>query len=145
MTSTSGLGMSYRYRLKNSFGMQVSYLPIFDKTQPNENDQVFGFSFLYTFYEGEKSNFYIYQGNTLWIIQEVSYRDTYNNYNGYYYTYSGYEEYTNNRNFINNSLGLGMEFLIQERGGLNLQIGLGGYNNFNTILPSGGISLFYKL
>ena len=71
MTSTSGLGMSYRYRMKNSFGIQVSYLPIIDNTQPNENDQVFGFSFLYTFYEGEKSNFYIYQGNTLWVIQEV--------------------------------------------------------------------------
>lgn len=146
-TSASGLGMSYRYRIKNSFGFQISYLPVIETIRGRENNHVFGFSFIYTFYEGEKSNFYIYQGNSYWISQEVG--------GGYYayHTNNGaihtnpnyYEEYNYYKKFMNNSLGLGMEFLIQERGGVNIQVGLGGYDNFTSILPAGGISLYYKL
>ncbi len=141
ITSTSGIGMSYRYRLEKSFGVQFSYLPLIERTNGSTTNQAFGLMFLYTFYEAEKSNFYVYQGNSLWTQREQYYY--YNS--GGYYQYDEPESHSYYRTYLNHGLGLGMEFLIQERGGFNLQIGLGSYDNFTSILPAGGISLFYKL
>lgn len=141
LTTTSGMGLSYRYQLKNGFGIQTSYLPIFETATYGEKLHVFGLCFLYNFHRSEKTNFYVYEGNSL-LVYRVNKRQDYFNNNGFY-QYS--EQRTYYESFLNQSIGLGMEFLIQERGGFNIQLGIGGYNNFSSILPSGGFSLYYKL
>lgn len=123
------LGPTYRYKPEHGFGLQASYLPMIERTKyttsgPTEtsHNSYTGLTFFYTFSNNETRNLFLYQGNLRFPY------DTYK------------KEYS-----LNNSLGMGMEWVGKRRTGLNLLLGIAGYGDFSLILPSLSFQAFYKL
>lgn len=129
--STTGYGLSYRYRSDYNFGLQVSYGPY--KNQ-NQFKQFISFAFIYDLVKNKKSNFYLYQSNGFW--------HTKNTYTDYYYPQLTTTEYTYSE--WNHAIGVGMEFTIHDVVGINFMTGYGSYENFNYISFSGEFGVYYK-
>ncbi len=129
--STTGYGLSYRYRSDYNIGVQVSYGPF--KNQTNFI-QFTSFAFTYDLIKTKKSNFYLYQSNGFWHNKRTYY--------DYYYYPS--QEYNYTEAFWNHAIGVGMEFTIHDVVGLNFMTGYGSYENFNYITFSGEFGVYYK-
>ena len=129
--STTGYGLSYRYRSDYNVGIQVSYGPFKNQRQFK---QFTSFAITYDLVKTKKSNFYLYQSNGFWHTK-------YNEEN-YYYYYSPEPEYTSSA--WNHAIGVGMEFTIHDVVGLNFMTGYGSYENFNYITFSGEFGVYYK-
>ncbi|MGB0882898.1 MAG: hypothetical protein ACPGSO_08080, partial [Vicingaceae bacterium] len=120
---STGHGLSYRYFGKK-LGVQVNFSPYKDETKVIMSS---GLTFLYRIVELEKLSFFAYQANHYY-FEEESY--TYTEYSYDYYngsnTSSKEVTYKNERNEINNGVGIGLEFLPSDRIGFNIMGGYGG-------------------
>lgn len=128
--STTGYGLSYRYRSDYKIGVQLSYGPFKNQEQFK---QFTSFAFLFDLVKTEKSNLYLYQSNGFWHTK-------YNERDLYYHYYR--PEYS--QSYWNNAIGIGMEFTIQKVVGINFMMGYGAYENFRLITLSGEFGVFYK-
>ena len=115
---STGFGISYRY-FPCDFGAQLTFAPIVDGNSTLISS---GLTFMYRIIETEKSKFFLYQGNHL--LYE--------------------KRRTVDKNLIN-SLGIGIELVINNRVGINLMGGFAGYESFTQLSMTGEVGLFYKL
>lgn len=123
---TTGLGMSYRFAI-NKFKIQTTFAPIKDDYS---TDIHLGITAIFRLIESEYTNFYLYQGNYF-------HYDKLNNDN---YSYSSRDEVEKT---WNHGIGVGIEFVIVKRIGLNLMAGYAGYDSFDRIGLTGETGLYY--
>jgi hypothetical protein len=123
---TTGYGLSYRY-VPQKLGIQATTLLVKDDYQTNFN---LGVTFLYKLIDADKTNFFLYQGNMLYYHKSEP--DPYN----YYIDDSS-------DNYFNNSIGIGIEFIILKRVSLNIMGGYAAYENFDRIGFTGETGLYF--
>lgn len=121
---TTGYGLSYRY-VPNKFGIQLTTALLKNDYNTDFN---LGVTFLYKLIEAEKTNFFLYQGNM------------------YYFNRYQYEDYypEETSSYLNNSLGIGIEFIILKRVSFNLMGGYAFLDNFEQIGFTGETGLYFK-
>ena len=131
---TTGYGLSYRYMPK-SFGAQVNFAPY--KDGDVERYSV-GLTFLYNLIETRPANLFLYQGNHFYSETRPEY--IYDPIN----PYVAPTEKMVTDSYINNGLGIGIEFNIAKRIGLNLMGGYAFYRNFQNVNFTGETALYFK-
>ena len=131
---TTGYGASFRYT-PNKFGVQVNFSPLYNKS-PTFDEATLqisaGITFLYSLIEAENTCFYLYQGN---------------HFNHYYNPKANivlYEDNETEYNRFNNGIGVGIQFIILKRVGLDIMGGYAFYDNFEKLSITGEAGLFYK-
>jgi hypothetical protein len=130
---TTGYGLAYRYQA-TKFGTQVTFAPY---KNSYESHISLGVTFLYKMASFEKAQLFLYQGNHF-----SSTRSSFGSYN----SYSGaYQESGSKTQFVNNGLGLDIEFLLNQHLGFHIMAGYAGYQNFKEIGMTGETALFIKL
>jgi len=124
----TGYGASFRYT-PNKFGVQANFSPMY-----NENTTQFsiGVTFLYKLIEAEKTSFYLYQGNHYNYYKSSHYNSYYNQYNN------------SETQRFNNGVGVGIQFIILKRVGLDIMGGYAFYDNFERLNLTGEAGLYYK-
>jgi len=130
---TTGYGLSYRFMPKK-FGAQVNFAPYKDA---NSERYSVGLTFLYNLIETRYVDFFAYQGNHFYS----------NSYDVFEYDPNPPYGSTTRRekeSYVNNGLGLGVEFIIAKRIGLNLMGGYAFYDNFSQINFTGETALYFK-
>lgn len=119
---TTGVGIAYKYS-PNRFSFQFVFTPI-----KNEYDYLYsaGLSIFYKLVDNEKIDFFLYQGNHLFVQ---------GNSNPNY----GYKN-----EYLSHGLGLGFEYSLTKRITASLMVGYGGFNNFKFISTTGEMNVFYN-
>jgi hypothetical protein len=125
---TTGYGASFRYT-PNKFGVQANFTPMYNESITQISA---GITFIYNIIETEKTCFYLYQGNHL-----------------YYYnwrTANYYQQLWNDTEYtrFNNGVGVGIQFIILKRVGLDIMGGYAFYENFKRLGLTGEAGLYYK-
>ncbi len=115
---TTGYGISFRYT-PNKFGVQANFSPTYNEKSTRIST---GVTFIYKLVEAEKTCFYLYQGN--------------------HFNY--YKRYTTKYKEFNNGVGVGIEFIILKRVGLDIMGGYAFYENFQRLGLTGEAGLYYK-
>ncbi len=129
---TTGYGLSYRYMPKK-FGAQVNFAPY--KTSSYERYSL-GVTLLYNLIETRAADLYVYQGNHFYSYSQDIYILEPGGVNGI--------TVRDKDSYFNNGLGLGIEFIIAKRIGLNLMGGYAYYRNFTEINFTGEAGLYFK-
>lgn len=134
---TTGYGLSYRY-IPGKFGGQVNFAPYHNK----ETDRYsVGLTFIYQLIESKTTILYLYQGNHYYYTSEIM----------EFYDPSpikgndpiSYKKRVT-EGYVNNGLGIGIEFIIAKRIGLNLMAGYAFYDNFKQVNFTGETGLYFK-
>lgn len=128
---TTGYGISYRFQ-PQKFGVQLTFAPYADRDTKRFST---GLTFLYNLIKSRYTNLYLYQGNHF-LYDSYSYIDY--DANGNMFSRS-----VTNRHWFN-GIGVGIEFIIAKRIGLNLMGGYAGFENFARLSVTGEAGLFYK-
>ena len=134
---TTGYGLSYRF-MPNKLGAQINFAPF--RNSETERYSL-GITFLYKLIESNITNLYLYQGNHFY-------------YNSQLQTFyepkdplGSHVEPTTKRvteSYLNNGLGIGIEFIIAKRIAFNLMGGYAGYRNFQQINFTGETALYFR-
>lgn len=135
---TTGFGLSYRY-MPLRYGVQLNFAPY----HSIETDMYsLGLTFLYRLVETQTANLYLYQGNhyfynsqTIYYVDQGKMNQTIDQTN---YSNRTVESY------VNNGLGIGIEFIIVKRIGFNIMMGYATYNNFSEVNFTGETGLYFK-
>ena len=131
---TTGVGLSYRF-VPKKYGFQINVGPMYSNYGDNINAS-FGLTLLDKLYEGKWCNMYLYLGNHL-----VYHRDKLSSYD-YALNVNTQEIYETKK--LNTGIGLGWEFYTQSSVVLNLMVGYAQYNNFEKLLPTAEVALYYR-
>ncbi len=135
---TTGYGLSYRYR-PGKFGAQINFAPYHDK----ETDRYsVGLTFLYQLIESKTTILYLYQGNHYYYTSDLI--DVYDDVPPKGNTEPVVYKKRVKEGYFNNGLGIGIEFIIAKRIGLNLMGGYAFYDNFNQVNFTGETGLYFK-
>lgn len=138
---STGHGLSYRYFGKK-FGAQVNFSPYKDETKVMLSS---GITFLLRLVELEKVSFFAYQANHYYYEKEsYTYIDYSYDYYGGTNTTSKEITHTNERNEINNGVGIGLEFTPSKRIGFNIMGGYGGQDSFKKISFTGETAIYFR-
>ncbi|NVO03901.1 MAG: hypothetical protein HXX09_14485 [Bacteroidetes bacterium] len=134
--STTGCGVSFRF-IPKRIGFQATLLPI----SSNYGDDMIvnsGLTLLGRITEAENTNLYVYLANNY-----IYNRSTFTGYN---WVNNNYEEYTTKTETgkWNTGVGVGVEFATTKRVVMNMMIGFGQYNTFQTITFAGELGLYYR-
>ena len=124
---TTGYGLSYRF-LPNKIGVQTTFAPYNSKFEFKFN---IGVTFLFRLIEAERTHLLLYQGNQY----------LYSKYKPLSYHIRYLEEHETSQ--FNNSIGLGIEFIIMRRVSFNLMGGYAAYENFDRISFTGETGLYF--
>ena len=144
-----GLGPAYRI-WANKLGAQACFTPI--STGKTEIYSA-AISFMYSLRKTENVNFFFYQGNHF-----ISYTEYFSGTYSYVYKQdpNGLVSYmvdytparTNKQRFLNNGLGLGVDYFNADRNvspfGFNIQFGIAGFKNFTRAFFTGEVAILYK-
>ncbi len=138
---STGHGISYRYFGKK-LGAQVNFSPYKDETKVMMSS---GVTFLFRMVELEKLSFFAYQANHYYYEKEsYTYIDYQYDYYGGTNTTSKEITHTNERNEVNNGLGIGLEFTLSKRIGFNVMGGYGGQDSFKKISFTGETAIYFR-
>lgn len=129
--TSTGYGLSYRFT-PNRFGVQATFMPLMNE---RETRLSIGLTFLYTLVEAEKCSLFLYQGNHLLHRQYEAY--------AYGWPWPP-EELTVRDTQMTHGLGVGMEFILAQRVGLNLMGGYALYDHLKTLDFTGEVGLYFK-
>jgi hypothetical protein len=124
---TTGCGLSYRY-YNNRFFVQATFAPYLTE------DRGFisaGVAFMYRVSDNEMANLFLYQANHYLYTKNSDYN--------YYYGTSDVNEHHQ----VNNGLGFGLEFAV-EQVVLSIMTGFAAYDNFTQMGLTGEIGIYYK-
>jgi hypothetical protein len=135
---TTGYGLSYRY-LHGKFGGQINFAPYHNNETTRYSA---GLTFLYKIIEGENTNLYLYQGNHFYYNSQMTYIYPIVKGPGMPTPEPTYERVT--ESYMNNGVGIGIEFIIIKRIALNLMGGYASYRNFSQINFTGEAALYYR-
>ncbi|HEY0031283.1 MAG TPA: hypothetical protein VGC65_11030 [Bacteroidia bacterium] len=135
---TTGYGLSYRF-IPKRFGMQVNFAPY----HTSETDRYsVGLTFLCRLIQSRNSNLFLYQGNHYFYNSEtISYVER---------PHPGQTTEPpivttkNIERYVNNGLGIGIEFIIAKRIAFDLMAGYAAYDNFNKVNFTGETGLYFK-
>lgn len=127
---TTGLGMSYRYSF-NKLKLQLTFAPFKDNYSIRYNT---GVTAIYSLIGTDYTNFFLYQGNTLF------YEKVYSTNTSTYWSGDGVEKV--NKTW-NHGVGIGIEFIILKRIGFNIMGGYAGYDSFRRIGITGETGLYF--
>lgn len=129
--STTGAGISFRF-IPKKIGFQINIMPRSTNYGDNMNINS-GLTLLGRISETEYANLYVYLANNYIYKREK-------------YTSFGYPpiEITTETGKWNSGIGVGVEFLNTQRVVLNLMVGFGQYNTFETITLAGEIALYFR-
>lgn len=130
---TTGYGLSYRYMPKR-FGVQVNFAPY--KNGDTERYSA-GLTFLYNLIETRPANLFLYEGNHFYSETSLN----------YLYDPFGSQmpvPMKSTDSYLNNGVGVGIEFKIAKRIGFNLMAGYAFYRNFQNINFTGETALYFK-
>jgi hypothetical protein len=122
---TTGYGLSYRFYPKR-FGVQTNFAPYKDNAR---NEYSFGLTLLFKLVETDKTNLFLYQGNHYFYRKEK-------------HPYWNQSEIISR--YLNNGIGIGIEFIILKRVSFNLMGGYAGYRDFDQISITGETCLYFK-
>lgn len=128
---TTGYGLSYRY-WPGKFGIQANFAPI--KTEYEESVSA-GITFLMKLVEAGHTNFFLYQGN---------------HFHYYKSDYWYYDEWGNSirdgqsDSYLNNGIGMGIEFIMLKRVSFNVMVGYASYENFERLSLTGETALYFR-
>jgi hypothetical protein len=125
---STGYGISFRFT-PSKFGIQANFYPMYDN---NTTRISAGVTFIYNFIETEKTCFYLYQGNHFNYFNSSTVN--------YYYQQQNVNEYKR----FNNGVGVGIQFIILKRVGLDIMGGYAFYDNFTRLNLTGEAGLYYK-
>ncbi len=129
---STGYGLSYRY-FGEKFGTQVNFSPYKDEERTNIS---LGLTFLYRIVELDQFSFFVYQGNHFFYDKNSSIDYDY---------YSGKQTTrTTEKQFFNNGVGIGLEWDVSERIGINTMAGYGGRENFKKISITGEVAIYFR-
>lgn len=119
---TIGYGLTYQYWIKN-FGVQANFAPAV-----NDRDTRYtgGLSFFYKLITVEHLNLFLYQGNSYW------------------YSKREYSSGARTTKYLNNGLGIGIEFVAIDRVGLSIMGGYATRENFDNYNLTGEAILKFK-
>lgn len=126
---TTAYGISFRYT-PCKFGIQTNFAPSINKSNSRIN---VGLTFLYNLIEAEHTTLYLYQGNSL---EYYKYKSGYYLDPMYYYQ----RDYTR----FNNGIGVGIQFTLLQRIGIDIMGGYAFYENFTRLGITGEAGLYYK-
>jgi len=125
---STGYGLSYRY-FGEKFGAQVNFSPFKDETKLIVSS---GLTFLYRIAEIDELSFFVYQANHFYFKEETVVNTSYD----YTDTYETIETVTTTfeeDKYFNNGAGIGIEWVHDQRLGLNAMAGYGGQENFKKL------------
>jgi len=123
---TTGAGLSYRF-IPKKFGAQLTFAPIKDDNSFWFN---LGITLIYRLIQTDYTNLLLYQGNVLFYEKIDS--------DPYYHLDDRVTKY------FNNSIGIGIEFIILKRVSFNLMGGYAAYDNFDRLAFTGEMGLYFK-
>jgi|AntRauTorcE11897_2_1112592.scaffolds.fasta_scaffold74965_1 hypothetical protein len=128
----NGIGLTYRY-WPGKFGVQATFGPYYEE----DNTQISsGITFLYLIAETEHVELFAYQGNHFRYNEET--RDFYDP------TQVITTERTDVEREFHTGVGLGVEFIILKQLNLDLMLGYTAKNNFQELIVTGGVGLYYN-
>lgn len=135
---TTGYGLSYRF-MPNKLGVQVNFAPYHTTLIDRYST---GISFFYRLIESKTTNLFLYQGNHYYYSSETHY---FMNSDLMEETYEITNHMTSKKdNYVNNGLGIGIEFIIVKRIGFDIMMGYAFYNTFTQVNFTGEAGLYYK-
>ena len=125
--ATTGFGIAYKYS-SNRWDVQLAFAPY-----KNEEEYLVstGLTFMYTFVDSEKHDFFIYQGNHYLVLGETS--------RTLPYPTTGYKE-----EYLNHGLGFGVEFDFSNNFSMSFMTGYGAFDNFEIISMTGEINMYFN-
>lgn len=124
---TTGYGLSYRY-YNNRFFAQATFAPYM--TEDNARISA-GIAFMYRVSDNEIANLFLYQANHYYYTKSTDYS-----------YYSG-DRTVDEHHQVNNGLGFGMEFSVDQVV-LSIMTGFAAYDNFTQMGLTGEIGVYYK-
>ncbi len=138
---TTGYGLSYRY-FPSKYGAQVNFAPYHTK----EIDRYsLGLTLLYMMIESKTTNLFLYQGNHYYYNSEIMYYTDLNQTTQTTQTTQPSPiQRTNRDSYVNNGIGIGIEFIVSKRIGFNLMAGYAAYKNFEQLNFTGESALYFK-
>ena len=139
---TTGYGLSYRY-IPSKWGFQINFAPYY--TKETERYSI-GLTALYRLIESKVSSLFLYEGNHFYYDSYITYYDP-TNPQVVYMSGAAQNNLIKKReteNFVNNGIGVGIEFIIVKRIGFNLMGGYAFYRNFEQLNFTGETGLYYK-
>ena len=132
---TNGYGLTYKF-LPGKFGFQITCLPIF-RDYGKEASIDLGVTLLKNIVQNSNNSFFLYFSNCyIYTSNKSGYYSSYPNYN--------YVSTTIKTSKWNTGLGAGFEFDTRKRIVMDIMIGYAQYNNFQSLLPTGELAVFYR-
>lgn len=126
---TTGFGLSYRY-IPRKCGVQINFSPIKNNFETTVS---VGLTLIHYLLENDKTNLYLYLGNC-YLYESLQQTDSIGK------VIQGKEE----KSYVNNGIGIGMEIIILKRISLNLMGGYASINSFKELGFTGETGLYYK-
>jgi hypothetical protein len=132
---STGYGLSYRCFGKK-LGIQINFSPYKDEEKVIISS---GLTFLYRIVELENISFFVYQANHFYFKEETIVRKSYD--------FDYVETVTTTfvkESYLNNGVGIGLEWEPFERIGVNVMGGYGGQENFRKVSFTGEGAIYFR-